>query len=113
MLKAVIDTDKGTMVAELYPDAAPKTVENFAGLASGTKEWTDPKTNQKVKRPYFDGLRFHRVVKDFVIQGGDPFTAHDDMRDRWGTGGPGYRIPCETTGPRQVHDRGSLSIPTG
>lgn len=109
-MKAIIDTDRGTMVAELYPDAAPRTVENFAGLAMGTKEWTDPKTQQKVKRPYYDGLRFHRVVPNFVIQGGDPWTAHEDMKDRWGTGGPGYRIPCETKGPKQVHDRGSLSM---
>ncbi len=110
MQKAIIETDKGTMVAELYDDAAPNTVANFVGLASGTKEWKDPKTGQKVKRPYFDGLRFHRVIADFVIQGGDPLTAHESEKSRWGTGGPGFHIECETKGAKQVHDRGSLSM---
>jgi peptidyl-prolyl cis-trans isomerase A (cyclophilin A) len=111
MKKAHIETDRGEIVCELYEDAAPGTVANFVGLATGTIEWTDPKTGQKqTGKPYFDGLRFHRVVPDFVIQGGDPFTRYDDMQARWGTGGPGYRIKCETSGPRQKHVRGTLSM---
>lgn len=105
------DTDKGEIVAELWDDEAPETVANFVGLATGEKEWTDPKTGQKNKgKPYFDGLRFHRVVSNFVIQGGDPYTRYDDMRAKWGTGGPGYKIKDELSGKRQVHKRGSLSM---
>ena len=96
MKKIHFETDKGEMVAELYDDDAPETVANFVGLAMGTKEWTDPKTGEKHKgKPYFDGLRFHRVVSNFVIQGGDPFTRYDDQRSRWGTGGPGFKIKDE------------------
>jgi peptidyl-prolyl cis-trans isomerase B (cyclophilin B) len=96
------ETDKGEIVAELYDKDAPGTVENFAGLASGTKEFTDPKTGQKTKRPYYDGLTFHRVVPNFVIQGGCPLGT--------GTGGPGYKIKCETAGNPRKHQRGSLSM---
>jgi peptidyl-prolyl cis-trans isomerase A (cyclophilin A) len=111
MKKIHFETDKGEMVAELYDDDAPETVANFVGLATGEKEWTDPKTNQKHKgEPYFNGLRFHRVVPNFVIQGGDPFTRHDDMKARWGTGGPGFKIKDELSGKKQVHKRGSLSM---
>lgn len=84
---AVIETNKGTFKAKLFPDKAPKTVENFVGLANGTKEWTDPKTGKKVKKPFYDGLTFHRVVPGFVIQGGDPANN--------GTGGPGYTFEDE------------------
>ena len=96
------ETDKGEIVAELFEAEAPKTVENFAGLASGTVEWTDPKTGEKVKRPFYDGLNFHRVIPDFVIQGGCPKGN--------GTGGPGYMIKCETQGNPHKHERGSLSM---
>jgi peptidyl-prolyl cis-trans isomerase B (cyclophilin B) len=96
------DTDKGLIVAELFEKDAPGTVANFAGLAAGTKEWTDPKTGQKVKRPFYDGLTFHRVVPNFVIQGGCPLGT--------GTGNPGYRIPCETAGNPRKHQRGTLSM---
>ncbi len=95
------DTDKGEIVAELFEKDAPGTVANFAGLAAGTKEWKDPKTGQMVKRPFYDGLSFHRVVPNFVIQGGCPLGT--------GTGGPGYHIKCETQGPRK-HQRGTLSM---
>ena len=80
-LYAVMDTTAGRIVIRFYEKEAPKTVANFTGLASGTKEWTDPKTGQKVKRPFYNGLIFHRVVKGFMIQGGDPLGN--------GTGGPG------------------------
>ena len=102
MKKVHFETSRGEIVAELFEDDAPGTVANFVGLITGTKEWTDPKTNAKVKRPFYDGLTFHRVVPDFVIQGGCPLGT--------GTGGPGYTIKCETKGKRQKHERGSLSL---
>jgi peptidyl-prolyl cis-trans isomerase B (cyclophilin B) len=99
---AHIETNKGEIVVELYDDDAPGTVDNFVGLATGTKEWKDPKTGAKVKRPFYDGLAFHRVVPNFVVQGGCPLGN--------GSGGPGYEIACETSGKRQKHERGSLSM---
>lgn len=86
-LHAILKTSMGDIVIRLFDDKAPKTVANFVGLASGTKEWTDPKTQQKVKRPLYNGTIFHRVIPDFMIQGGDPLGN--------GTGGPGYRFEDE------------------
>lgn len=83
----LMKTSMGDMYVELYPQAAPETVANFIGLATGTKEYTDPKDGQKKKGPYFDGLIFHRVIPNFMIQGGDIIGT--------GTGGPGYRFPDE------------------
>jgi len=77
----------GTIEIELLRDIAPVTVANFIGLADGTKEWTDPKSGQKVKKPYYDSLIFHRVIADFMIQGGCPLGQ--------GTGGPGYQFEDE------------------
>jgi peptidyl-prolyl cis-trans isomerase B (cyclophilin B) len=102
MKKVHFDTTKGEIVAELFDDDAPGTVANFVGLVAGTKEWTDPKTRQKVTKPFYDGLSFHRVIPNFVVQGGCPVGN--------GTGGPGYNIKCETGGKLQVHKRGSLSM---
>jgi cyclophilin family peptidyl-prolyl cis-trans isomerase len=84
----LMKTNQGDMKIELFSDIAPKTVANFLGLAQGTAEWTDPATGQKVKRPFYDGLIFHRVIKDFMIQGGCPKGD--------GTGGPGYQFEDET-----------------
>ncbi len=86
-LYATFKTSMGDIVVRLYEDKAPKTVENFVGLATGTKEWTDPKTGAKVKRPLYNGTIFHRVIPGFMIQGGDPLGR--------GTGGPGYRFADE------------------
>lgn len=87
-------TSKGVMVIEFYEEDAPNTVANFIKLA---------------KEGFYDGLAFHRVIRDFVIQGGCPFSR--DMSDpRVGTGGPGYKINCETNGGHQYHDRGVLSM---
>lgn len=86
--KVKIETNKGDIELELFDKKAPKTVANFVGLAEGTKEFTDPKTQKKVKRPFYDGLIFHRVIADFMIQGGCPLGT--------GTGGPGYRFEDET-----------------
>jgi peptidyl-prolyl cis-trans isomerase B (cyclophilin B) len=102
MKKAHIETDRGEIVVELFEDDAPNTVANFVGLASGTKEFVDWRTRQKMTRPYYDGLTFHRVIDRFMIQGGCPNGA--------GTGGPGYQIKCETDGNRQKHVRGTLSM---
>jgi len=84
---ANINTEKGTMVVHFYEADAPITVENFCTLA---------------KKGFYNGLTFHRVIPDFVIQGGCP--------DGTGAGGPGYTIPCELTGNNQYHDKGVLSM---
>lgn len=84
---AVFETNKGTFKVKLFADKAPKTVENFVGLATGTKEWTDPKSGKKEKKPFYDGLIFHRVIPNFMIQGGCPLGN--------GTGGPGYKFADE------------------
>lgn len=85
---AVIKTTKGDITIELFPKAAPNTVANFIGLANGTKDWTDPKTGQKVSgRSLYNGTIFHRVIPDFMIQGGDPLGS--------GMGGPGFQFADE------------------
>ena len=95
-------TSEGTFTVRLFDKEAPKTVENFVGLAEGTKEWTDPRTNRKVKQPYYDGIIFHRVIDGFMIQGGDPLGQ--------GIGGPGYTFPDEFH-PKLRHDKmGVLSM---
>ena len=86
-LYATMKTSRGDIVLLLFEDKAPKTVANFVGLAEGSKEWIDPKTRQPVKRPLYNGTIFHRVIPDFMIQGGDPLGN--------GTGGPGYRFEDE------------------
>ncbi|EFW09496.1 peptidyl-prolyl cis-trans isomerase [Actinomyces sp. oral taxon 178 str. F0338] len=80
-------TSMGDIALDLFPDHAPNTVNNFVGLARGEREWTDPRTGQKTSRPLYDGTVFHRVIKDFMIQGGDPLGN--------GTGGPGYQFNDE------------------
>lgn len=93
-MKAIINTPKGSMTAELYEKEVPNTVANFVKLAQSG---------------FYDGLRFHRVIPDFVIQGGCPYSRN--MRDpRVGTGGPGWHIKCETQAEKQYHDRGVLSM---
>jgi peptidyl-prolyl cis-trans isomerase A (cyclophilin A) len=84
---ATMKTSMGDVVILLFEEKAPKTVANFVDLATGAKEWTDPKTKQKVKRPMYNGTIFHRVIPDFMIQGGDPLGN--------GTGGPGFRFADE------------------
>ena len=94
MKKATIVTSKGTLVAELYDKDAPGTVANFEKLANSG---------------FYDGTRFHRVIRDFVIQGGDPLSK-DPGNPRVGTGGPGWKIKCETAGNPHKHKAGSLSM---
>ena len=86
-LYAIFQTNQGTIVVELYDKDAPITVKNFVDLAEGNKEWKDPRTGETKKTRYFDGLVFHRVIPEFMIQGGDPTGT--------GTGGPGYRFQDE------------------
>lgn len=87
MKKAEMVTDKGTMIIEFYENDAPLAVDNFIKLS---------------KEGYYDGITFHRVIPNFMIQGGDPTGT--------GAGGPGYTIPCELNGDNQYHDRGVLSM---
>jgi peptidyl-prolyl cis-trans isomerase A (cyclophilin A) len=86
-LTAKIETTLGTFTCELYEKQAPMTVANFVGLARGTRPWKDPKTNTWVKKPFYDGLIFHRVIPGFMIQGGDPLGT--------GVGKPGYSFGDE------------------
>jgi peptidyl-prolyl cis-trans isomerase A (cyclophilin A) len=96
---ATLKTSMGDIVIQLFDDKAPKTVANFVGLASGTKEWIDPKTGEKVKRPLYNGTIFHRVIPGFMIQGGDPLGN--------GTGSPGYRFEDEFS-PDLRHSKGGI-----
>lgn len=100
---ALFETTKGNFKVKLFNDRVPNTVENFVGLAEGTKEFVDAKTGDKTKRPFYDGLIFHRVIKDFMIQGGCPTGT--------GTGGPGYRFADEIVAGQNKHDKpGMLSM---
>src|SRR6201997_5913655 len=86
-LTATLTTTQGTVVVRLFPDHAPKTVRNFVELAEGGREWTNPVTRVKSKDKLYDGTIFHRVITNFMIQGGDPLGN--------GTGGPGYKFGDE------------------
>ncbi|HKA33310.1 MAG TPA: peptidylprolyl isomerase, partial [Candidatus Binatia bacterium] len=101
-LYATIKTTMGDIVVHLFDDKAPKTVANFVDLATGKKEWTDPKTGQKTNRPLYNGTIFHRVIPDFMIQGGDPLGN--------GTGGPGYRFEDEFNADLRHSKPGILSM---
>jgi peptidyl-prolyl cis-trans isomerase A (cyclophilin A) len=99
---ATLKTSMGDIVIQLFEDKAPKTVANFIALATGTKEWTDPKTREKVKRPLYNGTIFHRVIPGFMIQGGDPLGN--------GAGGPGYRFEDEINPDLKHSKPGILSM---
>ena len=93
---ATFETNKGKIVAELFEKEAPKTVENFEKLANAG---------------FYDGVKFHRVIDDFVVQGGDPYSRDLPAGDpKIGTGGPGWKIKCETAGNPHKHEVGSLSM---
>lgn len=98
-LGTTLQTSLGTIRCELWPAVAPMTVLNFVQLAEGTREWQDPKTGKKVKKPLYDGTIFHRVIPGFMIQGGDPLGN--------GTGDPGYRFADEID-PETTFDRKGL-----
>jgi peptidyl-prolyl cis-trans isomerase A (cyclophilin A) len=101
-LYATFKTSMGDILIRLYEDKAPNTVANFVGLATGTKEWTDPRTGQKVKKPLYNGTIFHRVIPGFMIQGGDPLGR--------GTGGPGFRFNDEFHKDLRHNKPGILSM---
>ena len=93
---ATFETNKGRIVAELFDKEAPNTVANFEKLAN---------------KGFYDGVKFHRVIADFVVQGGDPYSRDLPEGDRRiGTGGPGYHIKCETAGNPHKHEVGALSM---
>jgi len=99
---AVLDTSEGKIVCLLYAKEAPKTVENFVGLATGAKEFTDPVTRSQAKRPFFDGTKFHRIIPGFMIQGGDPLGT--------GVGGPGFTIDDEFVPSLTFNEKGMLAM---
>jgi peptidyl-prolyl cis-trans isomerase B (cyclophilin B) len=93
---ATFETNRGTIKAELYEKDAPGTVANFEKLAN---------------EGFYDGIKFHRVIPDFVVQGGDPYTkGGEHAKGPVGTGGPGYKIKCETAGNPRTHEVGALSM---
>ena len=102
-LYAHFDTSEGKVVVKLFPKDAPKTVENFVGLATGEKAWTHPGTQEKkAGTPLYDGTIFHRCIGDFMVQGGDPLGR--------GTGGPGYQFEDEFQGGRKFDKPGILAM---
>ena len=101
-LYAVLDTTLGEITCRLFPDKAPKTIENFVGLAQGSKEFVDPQTRARTKRPFFNGLIFHRVIPQFMIQGGCPLGS--------GTGGPGYKFADEFSTDLEFDKPGKLAM---
>jgi peptidyl-prolyl cis-trans isomerase A (cyclophilin A) len=95
-------TNHGAFTAQLFTADAPKTVDNFVGLATGRKAWKDPRTGAMVHRPYFNNVLFHRVIPQFMIQGGDPLGT--------GMGGPGYTIPDEISPKYRFNKPGLLAM---
>lgn len=100
---AVIETTEGTITVKLFSAKAPLTVANFVGLATGKKAWTDPKSNKTIRgKSLYNGTTFHRVIPDFMIQGGDPLGT--------GTGGPGYQFEDEVSASDQFDREGILAM---
>ncbi|MCI0537112.1 MAG: peptidylprolyl isomerase [Verrucomicrobiales bacterium] len=99
---AIFETSQGNIVCKLLEKEAPNTVANFVGLAEGTKEFRDARTSAKSKRPYYDGLNFHRVIPKFMIQGGCPLGT--------GTGDPGYKFADEFHASLRHDKAGKLSM---
>jgi peptidyl-prolyl cis-trans isomerase A (cyclophilin A) len=108
-LMAEIETELGGIRCELFPDQAPATVASFVGLARGLRPHLDPKTRSWVKSPFFDGLAFHRVIPDFMIQGGDPLSRDADHPEV-GTSGPGYTLPDELAADLKFDRPGRLAM---
>jgi peptidyl-prolyl cis-trans isomerase A (cyclophilin A) len=100
MSTAMFDTSEGSFTVRLLREHAPVTVENFVGLATGTREWTDPRDGRRRTEPLYDGTVFHRVIDGFMIQGGDPLGT--------GTGGPGYQFDDEVAAAGPSFDRAGL-----
>ncbi|MFH1825924.1 MAG: peptidylprolyl isomerase [bacterium] len=101
-IKAKFQTNKGEFICLLYPKSAPQTVANFVYLAKGEKEWTDPRSKEKVKTQLYNGTIFHRVIPGFMIQGGDPLGL--------GIGGPGYKFEDEIDETLTFSNPGTLAM---
>lgn len=99
---ATIKTSMGDIRVALFPETAPMTVENFIGLATGTKAWRDPRNGTEQTTPLYSGTIFHRVIPNFMVQAGDPLGT--------GTGGPGYRFGDEVDGPQRFDRPGLLAM---
>jgi peptidyl-prolyl cis-trans isomerase A (cyclophilin A) len=99
---ATLETTKGPIRVRLFPDTAPKTVQNFIGLSTGTKPWRNPATGAQEQGPLYEGTVFHRVIPNFMIQGGDPLGN--------GRGGPGYQFEDEVSGPHRFDRPGYLAM---
>ncbi len=99
---AVFKTNMGVIICKLFDKLAPATVDNFIGLAEGTRTFKDPRTGRETKRPFYDGTLFHRVIPNFMIQGGDPMGT--------GQGGPGYNIKGEIRGSLKFDRPGRLAM---
>ncbi len=102
MPTASFETSMGSFTVRLMPEHAPRTVENFVGLATGAREWTDPRDGRRKAEPLYDGTLFHRVIADFMIQGGDPRGT--------GTGGPGYTFEDEASAGPSFDRPGLLAM---
>ena len=101
-LYAVFQTSRGNIVARLFEKEAPKTIGNFVGLATGKQKWIDPRTGQESSAKLYDGTKFHRVIANFMVQGGDPLGT--------GTGGPGFRFEDEFQSGRKFDKPGLLAM---
>jgi len=111
LLHARLCTDLGDIVVKLEQARAPLAVASFVGLATGSIDWKDPKTGKRMKgHPFYDGLLFHRTIRNFVVQCGDPKTRYPDMVDEWGTGGPGYSFADEFSSELRHNRPGVLSM---
>ena len=99
---AIFTTTKGSFTARLFPEDAPKTVANFVGLATGKKAWKNPRTGAMWSRPYYNNVLFHRVIPQFMIQGGDPLGT--------GSGGPGYEFADEISPKYRFNKAGLLAM---
>ena len=99
---AQFDTTEGSFTIRLFEKEAPQTVANFVGLAEGTREWKDPQTGETKTGPFYNGVMFHRIIKEFMIQGGDRLGT--------GTGGPGYKFGDEFHPSRRHSKAGILSM---
>ncbi len=99
---ATLVTSQGEVRVQLFEDTAPRTVTNFVDLATGSRAWRDPRSGAEQRSPLYDGTVFHRVIPQFMIQGGDPLGN--------GTGGPGYRFEDEVGGPHRFDRPGRLAM---
>jgi len=112
-LYARLHTTQGEVVVKLEEERTPKTVASFVGLATGTIDWKDPKTNKGMQgTPMYDGVRFHRVIPGFMVQVGDPQSRYTEpaMKSGWGRGGPGYRFGDEIVRELKHDAAGVLSM---